>query len=162
MHNARPGTFFLHKTWNLFFQEPFFCDHRHAVAKETFGYVDHKVWSALWQWAARRHPNKSAKWVKAKYFKTVGARNWVFAAKVNAPDGKPMNLTLATASDTVIRRHVKIKSTANPFDSKDEIYFENRLDWKLKESPTGKKKLARLGQSEEVLSCMPTTFRRER
>lgn len=124
--------------------------HRHAVAKETFGYVDHKVWSALWQWATRRHPNKSAKWVKAKYFKTAGARNWVFAAKVNAPDGEPMNLTLATASDTVIRRHVKIKSTANPFDPKDEIYFENRFDWKLKESPTGRKKLARLWVSQEM------------
>ena len=100
------------------------------------------------------HPNKSAKWVKAKYFKTVGSRNWVFAAEVNAPDGKPTNLTLATASDiasdTVIRRHVKIKSTANPFDPKDEIYFENRFDWKLKESPTGRKKLARLWVSQEM------------
>lgn len=124
--------------------------HKSSVAKITFARVDHEIWQILWQWATRRHPNKSKYWIKTKYFKTVGNRHWVFAAKVNAPDGKPINLTLATASDTVIRRHVKIKSTANPFDPKDEIYFENRQDWKLKESPTGKNKLARLWVSQEM------------
>jgi RNA-directed DNA polymerase len=124
--------------------------HKSSVAKATFSKVDHEIWLILWQWAIRRHPNKGKHWIKAKYFKTEGNRNWVFAAKIIAPDGKPKTLTLATAGDTVIRRHVKIKSTANPFDPKDEIYFENRHDWKLNESPTGKKKLARLWVSQEM------------
>src|ERR1700682_5226126 len=46
--------------------------HRHAVAKETFARVDTYVWSMLWQWAVRRHPEKGARWVKDKYFKTQG------------------------------------------------------------------------------------------
>ena len=32
--------------------------HRHVVAKETFGRVDASVWSMLWRWAVRRHPEK--------------------------------------------------------------------------------------------------------
>ena len=65
-------------------------------------------------------------------FITEQNRNWVFAAKVIAPNGNPINVALVVASNTAIRRHVKIKRTANPFDPKEEIYFENRLDWKLK------------------------------
>jgi len=46
--------------------------HSHVVAKETFARVDTDVWSMLWRWAVRRHPNKGARWVKEKYFKTRG------------------------------------------------------------------------------------------
>lgn len=124
--------------------------HKSSVAKVAFARVDHEIWQTLWQWATRRHPGKSKHWIKDKYFKTVENRHWVFAAEVMAQDGKSIKLTLAIASDKIIRRHVKIKSTANPFDPKDEIYFENRIDWKLKESPIGKKKLARLWVSQEM------------
>jgi RNA-directed DNA polymerase len=44
--------------------------HSHVVAKKTFARVDGNVWSMLWRWAARRHPNKGARWVKERYFKT--------------------------------------------------------------------------------------------
>jgi hypothetical protein len=33
--------------------------HRHVVSKRTFGRVDHNIFSSLWKWARRRHPNKS-------------------------------------------------------------------------------------------------------
>src|SRR5258707_3012152 len=33
--------------------------HRHVVSKRTFGRVDHSLFSSLWKWARRRHPNKS-------------------------------------------------------------------------------------------------------
>jgi RNA-directed DNA polymerase len=49
--------------------------HSHVVAKQTFARVDAHVWSMLWRWAVRRHPNKGARWVKEKYFKTRGTRN---------------------------------------------------------------------------------------
>lgn len=124
--------------------------HKSSVAKVTFNQVDKEVWKTLWQWAKRRHPNKSKHWIKNKYFKSVGTRNWVFMAKTTASDGKPMDTTLLKASDTPIRRHIKIKSTANPFDPKDETYFENRLDWKMKESLKGKKKLARLWVNQQM------------
>ncbi len=42
--------------------------HSHVVAKKTFARVDDGIWSTLWRWAVRRHPNIEARWVKDKYF----------------------------------------------------------------------------------------------
>ena len=90
--------------------------HSHVVAKETFGRNDAKIWSMLWQWATRRHPTKGSKWVKKRYFKTIGARHWVFAATEQKEDGTKRELILLNECDTPIHRHVKIKSDANPHD----------------------------------------------
>jgi RNA-directed DNA polymerase len=61
--------------------------HSHVVAKKTFTRIDSNVWSMLWRWAVRRHPNKGARWVKERYFKTRGTRTWVFAATEEKGDG---------------------------------------------------------------------------
>ena len=34
--------------------------HRHVVAAATFSQIDHLVWTKLWRWAKRRHPQKHA------------------------------------------------------------------------------------------------------
>jgi RNA-directed DNA polymerase len=49
--------------------------HRHVVSKHTFGHVDRNIFSSLWQWARRRHPNKSPRWFKPKYFDRRGNRD---------------------------------------------------------------------------------------
>ena len=107
--------------------------HCHIVAKNTFGYVDAQVWSLLWWWATRRHPNKGARWIKAKYFKTRGSRNWVFAAEDEKQGRK--EIRLLSESDTPIRRHIKIKADANPHDQKWEKYFEARRATQVLNSP---------------------------
>lgn len=117
--------------------------HSHVVAKETFARNDHRIWSMLWRWAVRRHPNKGARWVKEKYFKTRGTRNWVFAATEKQEDGTERELTLFQESDTPIQRHVKIKANANPHDPKWDRYFESRWGKKLMNSSTGRAKLYR-------------------
>ena len=93
--------------------------HRHIVAKHTFGRVDHQIWEMLWNWARRRHPNKRETWCKERYFPRIGSRKWVFAL----PGGKR---SLVNASDTPIRRHIKIRKDANPFDPDWTEYFEKR------------------------------------
>ena len=102
--------------------------HQHAVATATFDRVDHEVWRRLWQWARRRHPNKSAAWVKKRYFPALDGRNWVFAAETGerTAEGKPVWKRLARASATKIRRHIKIRKEANPFDPAWRTYFEER------------------------------------
>jgi RNA-directed DNA polymerase len=104
--------------------------HRHVVAKEAFARNDHAVWSTLWEWAIRRHPNKGKRWVKNRYFKTRDSRTWVFAAEDEAT-GK--ELTLVKEADTPIRRHVKIKMKANPHDPVWAEYFTAR-DKQMKKS----------------------------
>ena len=102
--------------------------HQHAAATGTFGRVDHEIWRRLWRWARRRHPNKAAAWVKKRYFPALDGRNWVFAADTGeqTADGRPILQRLAQASDTKIRRHIKIRKDANPFDPAWRPYFVER------------------------------------
>jgi RNA-directed DNA polymerase len=102
--------------------------HRHCAASDEFRRVDHRIWQALWQWAKRRHPRKSRAWVKKHCFPALRNRAWMFAAKTGklTPDGKPFWNRLIYASDTKIRRHIKIRRNANPFDPQWRIYFKER------------------------------------
>ena len=118
--------------------------HRHMVAKEAFGRNDHNVWSMLWRWAVRRHPNKGARWVKQRYFKTKGSRNWVFAATETKEDGTKREHVLLKESDTPIQRHIKINYKANPHDPAWAQYFESRWGKKMLRSPKGLAKLYRI------------------
>ncbi|MFP3470718.1 hypothetical protein R0J90_11815, partial [Micrococcus sp. SIMBA_144] len=61
------------------------------------------------------------RWVRTKYFKTQGTRNWVFAA---TDRDKTFELPLFEAAK--IRRHVKIRSNSNPYDREWEAYFKER------------------------------------
>lgn len=115
--------------------------HSHVVAKETFVRVDSEVWSMLWRWAVRRHPNKGTPWVKGRYFKSRGTRNWVFAATEKAEDGTQREFILLKESDTPIQRHVKIKADANPHDPQWEQYFESRWGKKMLRSSRGRRKI---------------------
>jgi len=125
--------------------------HRHVVAKETFARVDHNVWSMLWRWAVRRHPRKGARWVKEKYFKTKGPRNWAFTATETQEDGTKRERILLKASDTPIQRHVKIRADANPHDRQWEQYFESRWGKNLLNSSSGRRKLYRVWRRQDGL-----------
>jgi len=122
--------------------------HRAASASQTFASIDSWLWLKTWQWAKRRHPNKSADWIKGKYFVRIGSRSWVLSAEVQDAEGKRKRVTLAKASDTPIRRHTKIKGDANPFDPQWEPYFEDRLGLKMQGDMKGKAKLLRLWWSQ--------------
>jgi RNA-directed DNA polymerase len=106
--------------------------HRHCVAAETFRRVDHEIWRRLWQWAKRRHPKKARQWVKDRYFPALGQRAWTFAADTGqrTPEGQPMWVKLVYASDIKIKRHIKIRRDANPFDSQWRSYFQERAFYK--------------------------------
>ena len=101
---------------------------RHCCAKGTFGYIDHQIFSALWRWVHRRHPRKSAVWRRRKYFRSHKLRNWVFSAKNSKENGKSKYIDLMEMSSVPIKRHIKIRSDANPFDPKFKEYFEQRED----------------------------------
>ena len=125
--------------------------HQNQVAKETFSKVDHVIWKQLWQWACRRHPNKSAAWVRSKYFMRDGLRNWVFGTTAEDDKGEKKVVKLVIASDTPIKRHVKIKGAANPYDPEFETYFEERLCLTMKESFKGRNRLLYLWYAQDGL-----------
>jgi RNA-directed DNA polymerase len=110
--------------------------HQHVVSKQVFADIDHALVQALWRWAKRRHPHKSTGWVKRKYFKRVGTRDWIFFGE---HDGKEWRLFLA--SRISIQRHNKIKGNANPYDPAWELYFEDRLSRQMAHTLRGARQL---------------------
>jgi RNA-directed DNA polymerase len=101
--------------------------HRHVVSKQVFSRIDYETRVALRRWAKRRHRNKSARWVRAKYFGQDG----VFHAQVKSKDGSKHTVSLFSAAKVPIQRHVKVKAAANPYDPQWEHYFEKRLQVKM-------------------------------
>jgi RNA-directed DNA polymerase len=125
--------------------------HRHACSKRTFCQVDHAIFTTLWRWARRRHPKKNARWVKDKYFKTIGQRSWVFTGEVYNRQGEKRQVTLRFAARTPIRYHTKIKGQANPYDPEWETYFEHRLGVKIAENLKGRRQLLHLWKAQDGL-----------
>src|SRR5262249_26228108 len=112
--------------------------HRHAASKRTSDYVDRAIFRAVWRWARRRHDLKGAPWVKAKYFKRVGGRERVITG-VGVGQAKEQRLVHLLAAGSIrIRRRVKVRGDANPYDPAWEPYFEERWSQPLKESLTGR------------------------
>jgi RNA-directed DNA polymerase len=46
--------------------------------KQLHAYCDYVVFKMLWNWACKRHSNKSKKWIKLRYFHCLNGKNWVF------------------------------------------------------------------------------------
>lgn len=99
---------------------------RYVCAKKSFYYVDSRIFYLLWQWIKRRHPTKSGRWRKKRYFRSLGNQNWIFSAKIQTVKGKERHLDLVRASSIPIKRHIKIKAQATPFDPCFTDYFKWR------------------------------------
>jgi len=99
---------------------------RYSCAKETFSFIDHQIYKALWRWACRRHPEKSASWIKKKYFRSQGLRNWIFFAKPKKGSDTSTYVDLFAANSVTIKRHVKIRAEATPYDLRFTEYFKKR------------------------------------
>lgn len=100
--------------------------YRHVVSKAIFSHVDNCIYKALIKWINRRHPKKNVQWRNEKYFRTQGTRRWIFSVKVKNKQGEHSFLDLFKASQLPIRRHVKIKAEANPYDPQYTDYFLER------------------------------------
>jgi len=117
--------------------------HRHASSSAVFHQLHHEIVMALWRWAVRRHPQKGKRWVKNKYFKRVGFDKWVFYGEYKGKERQLSNM-----GKIHIRRHIKIKGDANPFDPAWEIYFEKRLARKMVQQLHSKRQLIRLWKEQ--------------
>ena len=123
--------------------------HHHVVSKKTFVNIDNQVYQALWRWAKRRHRNKSNRWIYAKYFHPKHQQRRGFYGVLKQKDGSQRTRQLVKAADTPIKRHVKVKATANPFDLEWERYFEKRLDVKMMAHWRGQRSLLHLWRSQD-------------
>jgi RNA-directed DNA polymerase len=88
--------------------------------------VDSQLFNSIWQWCCRRHPNKGRRWIKDKYFASIANRNWVFSTTYKNDEGKRNTLSLIKTEHVSIRRHIKIRANATPYDSEYQTYFAER------------------------------------
>ncbi len=93
-----------------------------VVSKFPYTDMDKYLWELLWQWAKRRHPNKTGKWIASKYWAITGKDRWRFTGK-SKENGE---IKLNRHSETEIIRHTKVKGTASPFDG-NLVYWSQRL-----------------------------------
>ena len=100
--------------------------YKSSVASKVFKTVDSEIFYALMRHCQNRHHNKGKPWLVKKYFTSYGGNNWRFHCKIKDKTGEQKLLYLKKASDTKIRRHIKIRSAANPFDPQYKEYFAKR------------------------------------
>ncbi|NEQ67296.1 MAG: group II intron reverse transcriptase/maturase [Symploca sp. SIO2D2] len=92
-----------------------------VVSQKVFERLWHLVVWKLIKWGRHRHRNKGRRWISHKYFLTVEGNNWVFATR----EGKNP-LQLIRHSSTPIKRYVKVKGKASPYDG-NWIYWSSRM-----------------------------------
>lgn len=110
--------------------------HKYSCAKRTFGYIDSKIFEAIWKWAKRRHADKSRSWIKRKYFRSNGSNNWIFSEHVKHQSGGKYHLDLMLANSVKIQRHTKIIAEATPYDPNFIEYFKQRSTWRKLYQPS--------------------------
>ena len=117
--------------WTLYY--------RTVVSKKQFTVCDYLLTRMLWQKMTRKHPKKSATWVKKHYWRTIQGNTWTFAT----PD-ETTRQTLRWHAATPIQRHIKVKGQASPFDG-NLLYWAKRL----KDHPLTKTTLGKLLQKQQ-------------
>ena len=86
--------------------------YRIGVAKRVFGALDAHMWRLVYKWARFSHPNKSTRWVIARYFGMFNpARRdkWIFGSQQTG-------FYLRKFAWTPIVRHRMVAGTASPDD----------------------------------------------
>ena len=114
-----------------------------VVSETTFSKIDHILTYQLKRWSYRRHTNKSRRWIKDKYFIKVGNRDWIFGFRYKDCEEETI-FALRRLADIPIRRHVKVKCEANPYDPTWDAYFLRR---KQKSSRTRTSRKGTLSES---------------
>jgi RNA-directed DNA polymerase len=96
--------------------------YRTGASKETFNTLDTHVWELTWKWARYSHPNKSAGWLKNRYygkFNSARQDKWVFGSH-------DTGYYLRRFAWTPIVRHRMVAGTSSPDDPALTKYWADR------------------------------------
>ena len=122
---------------------------RGLVSSRVFSRVDRAISDGMIRWMRRRHPGKSFKWLRRRYFRSDGSRNWIITASPGRAAGSSTHPDLYRASSLTIRRHVKVQAEATAFDPDFQGYFRNRR--------SARKRAAAEAQAQPHLSSLRST-----
>ena len=91
----------------------------YSSAKETFNYIDYRIWKMLWQWCLRRHPRKGKYWIRRRYFMNINNRKWIFGERKE-------NILLFCRSFRAGKRYAPVKGFNSPYDASLHEYWGKR------------------------------------
>jgi RNA-directed DNA polymerase len=104
-----------------------------VVSSEVFNYCDMVLYVQLARWATKKHPTRGKRWIREKYWRTIGNNHWVFATR--APEGVKK---IRKHAMTHIQRFVKVKGTASPYDGNLLYWYKRLKDHPLMDSEKAK------------------------
>ena len=105
--------------------------HRHVVSSQAFSLIDTVVFEQLWRMIRRRHRKKTAKWLIRNYWSYSQGRKWIFTVKCKIKKSKESRIyRVIRLSMLGIKRYIKIKAVANPYDPKYAGYLAKRRNRK--------------------------------
>jgi len=97
--------------------------HRFTSSSRVFGKIDYWLRQGIWRWIKRQHKGKRLRKHLAQYF---AKGLWTHSAWTRDGSGSPKLIELVRLSALGLRRHIKIRGTANPYDPQQEDYFRMR------------------------------------
>jgi RNA-directed DNA polymerase len=109
--------------------------YRHGASKHAFHTADHHVQAKLWRWAKRRHPTKTAAWIRSKYFDS----RWNFV------DGRTR---LARHDEVPVTRPSKVQGKRSPLNPEGHDYWALRRCRRLAETLRSPKRSGLLGRQD--------------
>jgi RNA-directed DNA polymerase len=95
---------------------------RPGASKKAYQRLDNHLWQHLYKWARRRHPNKSRRWVTARYFGSFHPQRrnrWVYG-------DRETGAYLHQYAWTKIVRHVPVPGRYSPDDPALAHYWADR------------------------------------
>lgn len=103
-------------------------DYKTQVSQRVFGKVDTMLWQKMFEWAKRKHPKKSSKWVFDRDHKRR-ENAWRCAGKFTV---------LRKHKDTHIERHTLLTRDASPYDGNWSYWGTRRGKYVGLETTRGK------------------------
>lgn len=108
--------------------------YRTVVSSATFAQCDSHRYAQLWRWARWRHPQRSAHWTARRYWSFAPGRRWQFTVL----HGDYQGLRLRNHTDTHIKRHVKVRGRATPYDGNLPYWAQRLKDHPLTSTTLGR------------------------
>ena len=97
--------------------------HRFTCSSRVFGKVHHWLLEGMWRWIKRQHKGKRLRKHLAQYF---AKGFWTHSAWTKDGAGSPRLIELVRLGALGLRRHIKIRGAANPYDPQHADYFRMR------------------------------------
>jgi len=97
--------------------------HRFTCSSRVFSRVDYYLLQGIWRWIKRQHKGKRLRKHLSKYF---AKGLWTHSAWTTDANGSRKLMELVRLTALGLRRHIKIRGAANPYDPQYSDYFRMR------------------------------------